>query len=184
MRRALDGRPQPQFDGYSSEVKRDATLFAKDNLSDGDHEVTVTVVGWHGKPRNKASSDSWVDVDKFVVSGLDCDDAGLAHTFAAQADGKVSLWLNRSEILTQFEPRSTREELTSKPIKFLRQQTPLQLNYTDATTTGGVQLHWSHPFQTKQSLPTSSLYPLTPGGYTMESLRHVGDMPKTAQSTP
>lgn len=181
---ALDGQSQTQFDGYSPEVKRDATLFAKEHLSDGDHEVTVTVVGWHGKPRNKASSDSWVDVDKFVVNGVDCDDAGLPHTFTAHADGKATLWLNRSEILSQPEPRSTREELTSKPIKLLRQQTPLQLNYTDATTTGGVLLQWSHPFQTKQSLPTSSLYPLTPGGYTMESLRHVGDIPKTAQSTP
>ena len=105
---ALDGQPQPQFDGYSPEVKRDATLFAKDHLADGDHEVTVTVVGWYGKPRNKASSDAWVDVDKFVVNGLDCDDAGLAHTFTAYADGKVTLWLNRSEILNQTEPRSTR----------------------------------------------------------------------------
>jgi hypothetical protein len=181
---ALDGQPQPQFDGYSPEVKRDATLFAKNNLSDGDHEVTVTVVGWHGKPRNKASSDSWVDIDKFVVNGLDCDDAGLPHTFTAQADGKLALWLNRSEILNQTEPRSTREELTSKPIKLLRQQTPLQLNYTDATATGGVLLQWSNHFQTKQLLPTSSLFPLTPGGYTVESLRFVGDIPKTATSTP
>ena len=167
---ALDGQPQPQFDGYSPEVKRDATLFAKDNLSDGEHEVTVTVVGWHGKPRNKASSDSWIDVDKFVVNSLDCDDAGLAHTFTAQADGKLALWLNRSEILNQTEPRSTREELTSKPIKLLRQQTPLQLNYTDATPTGGVRLQWSNPFQPTQPVPTSSLYLLTPGGYTIENL--------------
>ena len=56
---ALDGQPQPQFDAYSPEVKRDAVLFAKEGLPDGDHEVSVTVVGWHGKPRNKASSDSW-----------------------------------------------------------------------------------------------------------------------------
>ncbi len=136
-----------------------ATLFAKDGLSDGDHEVTVTVVGWYGKPRNKASSDSWVEVDKFVVNGLDCDDAGLTHTFTTQADGKATLWLNRSEILSQTEPRSTREELTSQSIKLLRQQTPLQLNYTDATTTGGVLLQWSHPFQFKQPVPTSCLYP-------------------------
>jgi hypothetical protein len=180
----LDGQPQLQFDGYSPEVKCDATLFAKDGLSDGDHEVTVTVVGWHGKPRNKASSDSWVDVDKFVVNGLDCDDAGLAHIFTAQADGKVTLWLNRSEILSQSEPRSTREELTSKPIKLLRQPTPLQLSYTDATATGGVLLQWSDPFQPKQPVPTSNLYPLTPGGYTVENLRHVGDVPMTATSTP
>jgi hypothetical protein len=173
----LDGQPQPQFDGYSSEVKRDATLFAKDNLSDGDHEVTVTVVGWHGKPRNKASSDSWVDVDKFVVNGLDYDDAGLPHTFTAQADGKVTLWLNRSEILSQSEPRSIRQELTSKPIKILRQQIPLQLNYSNATANGGLLLQWSHPFQPKQPIATSSLYPLTPGGYTIENLRHAGNIP-------
>lgn len=173
----LDGQPQPQFDGYSSEVKRDATLFAKDNLSDGDHEVTVTVVGWHGKPRNKASSDSWVDVDKFVVNGLDYDDAGLPHTFTAQADGKVTLWLNRSEILSQSEPRSIRQELTSKPIKILRQPIPLQLNYSNATANGGLLLQWSHPFQPKQPIATSSLYPLTPGGYTIENLRHAGNIP-------
>ena len=176
---ALDGQPQPQFDGYSSEVKRDATLFAKDNLPDGDHEVTVTIVGWHGKPRNNASSDSWVDVDKFVVDGRDCDDAGLLHIFTARADGKATLWLNHSEVLAQTEPRPTREELSSKPIKLLRQQTPLQLNYSDATANGGVMLEWSHPFQPKQPVPTSSLYPLTPGGYTIESLRYVGDIPKT-----
>lgn len=181
---ALDSQPQPQFDGYSPEVKRDATLFAKDNLSDGDHEVTVTVVGWHGKPRNKASSDSWIDIDKFVVNGLDCDDAGLHHTFTAQADGKLTLWLNRSPVLNQAEPRSAREALSGKPLKLLRQQTPLQLNYTEATANGGIQLLWSNAFQPQQPIPTSSLYPLTPGGYTIETLRYVGDIAKTAASTP
>jgi hypothetical protein len=145
---------------------------------------TVTVVGWHGKPRNKASSDSWIDIDKFVVNGLDCDDAGLPHTFTAQVDGKLTLWLDRSKILNQTEPRSTREELTSKPIKLLRQQTPIQLNYSDATANGGVRLVWSNPFQAEQPVPTSSLYPLTPGGYTIETLRHVGDIARTTTSTP
>lgn len=33
---ALDGQPQPQFDCYSPEVKRDAILFAKEVLPDGN----------------------------------------------------------------------------------------------------------------------------------------------------
>lgn len=115
-------------------------LFAKDNFSDGDHVVVVTVVGWHGKPRNKASSDSWIEVDKFVVNGLNCDDAGLSHNFTAQADGNVTLWFNRFQIIDQPEPRSTREEISDQPIKLLRQQTPIQLNYSDATANGGVML--------------------------------------------
>jgi len=109
------------------------------------------------------------------------DDAGLLHTFTARADGKVTFWLNHAEILGQAEPRPTREEISSKPIKLLRRQTPLQLNYSPATANGGVTLEWSHPFQPKQPVPTSSLYPLTPGGYTVESLRYVGDISKTAR---
>ncbi len=175
---ALDGQPQPQFDCYSPEGKRDAVLFSKEGLPEGDHEVTVTVVGWHGKPRNKASSDAWVHVDKFVVDGREYDDAGLPHTFTAHADGKVGLWLKRSHVFGQAEARSAREEIQGQPIKLLRQQTPIQLNYTDATADGGIVLQWSSPFLPKQPIPTACLYPITPGGYTVDNLRHLGDLPR------
>ena len=37
-------------------------------------------------------------------------------------------------------------------------------------------LKWSSPFQSMQSIPTERLYPVTPGGYVVENLRHVGDL--------
>ena len=159
---ALDGQPQPQFDAYSPEVKRDAVLFAKESLPDGDHEVTVTVVGWNGKPRNKASSDSWVHVDKFVVDGRDYDDAGLPHTFTATADGTVTLLVNRSPVLEQTEAKPAREELTGKPVKLLRRRIPISLTHTTAHDGGGIKLEWSSPLQPRQTVPTANLYPITP----------------------
>lgn len=159
---ALDGQPQPQFDAYSPEVKRDAVLFAKEGLPDADHEVTVTVVGWQGKPRNKASSDSWVHVDKFVVDGHDYDDAGMPHTFTATADGTVTLLINRSPVLEQTEAKPTREELTSKPVKLLRRRIPISLTHTTAHDGGGIQLEWSSPLQSRRKVPDANLYPVTP----------------------
>jgi hypothetical protein len=158
----LDGQPQPQFDCYSPEVKRDAVLFAKEGLSEGDHEVTVTVVGWYGKPRNKASSDSWVQVDKFVVDGKDVDDAGLAHTFTATADGTLTLLLNRSQLLGRKEAKPVREEITGKPIKLLRHRILIEGIYTAGQEGGGITLEWSTPIQPRQLIPTASMYPVTP----------------------
>jgi hypothetical protein len=159
---ALDGQPQPQFDCYSPEVKRDAVLFVNENMPDADHEVTITVVGWHGKPRNKASSDSWVHVDKFIVNGHDYDDAGLPHTFTATADGTVTLLVNRSPVIEQTEAKLTREEFTSKPVKLLRRRIPISLTQTTAHDGGGIKLEWSSPLQTRQTVPTANLYPKTP----------------------
>ncbi len=175
---ALDGVAQPQADCYSPEVKRNATLFAKEGLADGDHEVTVTVVGWYGKPRNKASSDAWVNIDKFVVDGREYDDAGLPYVFSANADGKLQLWLNREPMFKDEAARSERAEIVGRTVKLLRRQTPIQLNYSDGKAGGGVTLEWSSPFEPKQPLPTRCLYPVTPGGYLMENLRYVDDLPK------
>ena len=159
---ALDGEPQPQFDCYSPEGKRDAVFFAKEGLSEGDHEVSVTVVGWHGKPRNKASSDSWVYVDKFVVDGKDYDDAGLPHTFTATADGTLTLVVNRSPVLEQKEAKPAREEIAGKPLKLLRHRVPLEATSTNGQDGGGITLEWSTPFQARQPIPAASLYPITP----------------------
>jgi hypothetical protein len=156
---ALDGQAQPQFDCYSAEVNRDAVLFEKDGLPDGDHEVSVTVVGWHGKPRNKASSDSWVYVDKFVVDGKDYDDAGLPHTFTATADGTLTLLVNRSPVLEQKEAKPTREEIAGKPIKLLRRRVPIEATSTNGQEGGGITLEWSTPLQPRQPIPAASLYP-------------------------
>jgi hypothetical protein len=159
---ALDGQPQPQFDAYSPEVKPDAVIFAKEGLPDGDHEVTITVVGWHGKPRNKASSDSWVHVDKFVVDGQDHDDAGIPHTFTATADGTATLLVDRSQVLEQKEAKPQREEFTSKPIKLQRRRIPISLVHTTGHSGGGITLEWSTPQQPRQVVPTANLYPITP----------------------
>ena len=159
---AVDGHPQPQFDAYSPEVKRDAVLFAKENLPDGDHEVTITVVGWHGKPRNKASSDSWVHVDKFIVGSHEFDDAGLPHTFTATADGTVTLLVDRSPVLEQTEAKPAREELTGKPVKLLRRRIPISLTHNTGHDGGGIKLEWSSPLQSRRKVPAANLYPTTP----------------------
>jgi hypothetical protein len=156
---ALDGEAQPQFDCYSPEVMRDAVLFAKEGLSEGDHEVSVTVVGWHGKPRNKASSDSWVYVDKFAVDGKEYDDAGLPHTFTATADGTLTLLVDRSPVLEQKEAKPTREEMAGKPVKLLRRRVPIEATSTKGQTGGGITLEWSTPLQPRQPIPAASLYP-------------------------
>lgn len=158
----LDGEPQPQFDGYSPEVKRDAVLFAKEGLPNRDHEVSVIVVGWNGKPRNKASSESWVHVDKFVVDGKECDDAGISHTFTATADGTLMLLVDRSPVLEQKEAKPVREEITSKSIKLLRRRIPISLTHTAGHEGGGIKLEWSTPLQPRQVVPTANLYPITP----------------------
>ncbi|MFM9197582.1 MAG: FlgD immunoglobulin-like domain containing protein [Planctomycetia bacterium] len=156
---ALDGEPQPQFDAYSPEVKRDVVLFEKDGLPAGDHEVSVTVVGWYGKPRNKASSDSWVHVDKFVVDGKDFDDAGLPHTFTASADGTLALLVNRAAVLEQKEAKPSREEIAGKPVKLPRRRIPISLTHTDGHEGGGIRLEWSTPLTPRQPIPTQSLFP-------------------------
>ena len=156
---ALDGEPQPPFGAYSPEVKRDVVLFEKDGLPAGDHEVSVTVVGWYGKPRNKASSDSWVHVDKFVVDGHDYDDAGLPHTFTASADGTLALLVNRAAVLEQKEARPTREDITGKPVKLPRRRIPIVITHTDGHDGGGIRLEWSTPLTPRQPIPTQSLFP-------------------------
>lgn len=156
---ALDGEPQPQFDCYSPEVKRDAVFFEKEGLPEGDHEVTVTVVGWHGKPRNKASSDAWVYVDKFVVDGKDYDDAGLQHSFTATTDGTLTLRVNRAAVLERNEAKPAREEITGKPIKLLRRRVPIEATSTNGKIGGGITLEWSTPLQPRQPIPAASLYP-------------------------
>ena len=178
---ALDGESQPQADCYSAGVKRNVTLFAKEGLPDADHEVSVTVVGWQAS-RNQAATDTWVLLDKFVVDGRDYDDAGLPYTFSVKADGKLQLWVNREPLLKEEAAQSEQTDTSSHEVKLLRQQTPIQLNYSGGKEGGVVVLEWSNPFQSKQPIPTRCLYPVTPGGYTMENLRHVGDLPKDSNS--
>ena len=124
--------------------------------------MTVTVVGWMGKPRNKASSDSWVHVDKFVVDGRDYDDGGIEHTFTARTDSAVTLLVNRAMALEQKDAKPSREETTGAPVKLLRQRIPIELTSTRCREGGGITLEWSTPLQPRQSVSTASLYPVTP----------------------
>ncbi len=158
----LDGELQPQFDCYSPEVTRGVGLFEKEGLALGEHEVTITVVGWQGKPRNKASSDSWVHVDKFVVDGRDYDDGGIEHTFTARTDGAVTLLVNRAMVLEQKDAKPSREQTTGTPVKLLRQRMPIELTSTRCREGGGITLEWSTPLQPRQSVSTANLYPVTP----------------------
>ena len=171
---SLDGETQPRFDCYSSDFKRDVSLFTKTGLPSGDHEVKATVVGWYGQPRNSASSDALVMLDKFLVDGQEFDDAGISYTFATNADGKLNLWLNREPVIQDQKIRESRADVVAKTIKLLRMPNPIQLDYTGGANAGGVKLFWSSPLEPKQVVPTKCLYPVTPGGYTMENVRYVG----------
>jgi hypothetical protein len=164
----VDGKLEARKDCYSAKPERNVSLFAKSGLAPGDHEVTVKVLGWLARPRNKASSDAWVSVDKFVVDGKDFDDAGLPYTFTTSVDAK--LWIDRAAVLG--EPRAT------GTVKLQRRQTAIQLDYVRADKDAGVTLSWSSPFEPRQPIPTRCLYPVTPGGYTMETLRHTGTWPR------
>jgi hypothetical protein len=173
----LDSKPQPRFDCYSPAPRHNVAFFTKSDLPRGDHELTVTVVGWYGKPSNQASSDSWVTIDKFVVDGKDIDDAGIACTFFANADGKLRAWVNREALFEDKKSHKARNELSGATIKLLRAANPLQIDYTQGTG-GGVTLFWSSPFDAKQPLPTRCLYPVIPGGYTMDNFRSPSRWPK------
>jgi hypothetical protein len=168
---ALDGKPRSRADCYSAEVRRGVTLLARGGLPDGDHEVTVTVVGWNGKPRNKASSDAWVMLDRFVADGRSCDDAGYPYTFSANADGRLGLWADRRPVIQDARARASREDITGKPIKLLRKPYALQLDYTQGTAGGGVRLFWSSPLEAQCPVPTRCLGPVIPGGFTAEDFR-------------
>jgi len=54
-------------------------------------------------------------------------------------------------------------------------------NNSEGNAAGGVTFDWSSPFEPKQLIPTRSLYPVTPGGYFMENLRYIVEMPKETQ---
>jgi hypothetical protein len=140
-------------------------------LAAGDHELKLTVVGWYGKPRNKASSDSWVFVDKFVVDDKECDDAGYPYTFWAAGDGKIDLWINHRPVIQDKAARPKFTETSGAPLKLLRKPYSLQLNQKGSAADGGVRLSWSSPFGTKSPVPTPNLSPVIPGGYTVEELR-------------
>ena len=146
-------------------------FFRRDNLPDGDHEITLTVVGWYGKPRNKDSSDSWVFVDKFVVDGQACDDAGYPYTFWAAGDGKIELWIDHQPLIRDQTVRPEFAELSAAPIKLLRQPYALQLNQTVSAASGGIRLLWSSPLEPKGLVPTRRLGPVIPGGHTAEDMR-------------
>lgn len=167
----LDGKPQPRVDCYSAEARRGVTLFAQEGLPDGDHEVTVIVVGWYGKPRNKASSDSWVVLDQFLADGRPCDDAGYPYTFSADADGRLELWVDRRPVIQDMRARASREDVSGSPVKLLRKPYALQLNYTKGSPGGGIRLFWSSPSETRCPVPTRCLGPVIPGGYTAEDFR-------------
>ncbi|MFN0199701.1 MAG: FlgD immunoglobulin-like domain containing protein [Planctomycetaceae bacterium] len=164
---SLDGEEPTCIDCYSPTAQAQASLFSREGLPDADHEITLTVAGWFGQPRNPASSDAWVYVDKFVVDGRDVDDAGIEHTFFAQADGLVQLWINREPVLNE---QSSGAELAGQPIKLLRRANSIQL----ACDGGGAQsnsvLSWSTLFESKHPIPPTRLFPLIPGGHTLERL--------------
>jgi hypothetical protein len=168
---ALDGKPQTRVDCYSTETRRGVTLFAREGLPEGDHEVTVTVVGWYGKPRNKASTDSWVVLDQFVADGRPCDDAGYPYTFSADADGRLELWVDRRPVLQDTRARASRADVSGSPIKLLRKPYAIQLHYTQGAPGGGVRLFWSSPLEPRCPVPTRCLGPVIPGGYTAQDFR-------------
>lgn len=168
---ALDGKPPTRVDCYSAQTKRGVILFAQDGLPEGDHEITITVVGWLGKPRNKASSDSWVVLDQFLVDGRPCDDGGYPYTFSADADGKIELFVDRRPVLQDARARAARAEVRGGPVKLLRKAYAIQLNYTQGTAGGGVRLFWSSPTMSRCPVPTRCLSPVLPGGYTVEDFR-------------
>lgn len=165
----LDGKPQPRVDCYSAKVARHVSLFARTGLAGGDHEVMVTVVGWFGKPRNKASTDAWVMLDKFVVDGQECDDTGLLYTFSANADGKLSLWIDRDPVFRDEVSSSARTDRKEKAVRLTRKHHTIQLDYERGSGAGGVTLLWSNPFEPKQPIPTRNLYPVIAGGHIVQS---------------
>lgn len=168
----LDGKLQPRVDCYSAKPKHGVTLFSRDGLAEGDHEITLRVVGWYGQPRNKGSSDSWVFVDKFVVDGQPCDDAGYAYSFWTAGDGKIDLWINRQPVIRdKAAARPGFTEVTGPPIKLLRKPYALQLNQTGSAADGGVRLSWSSILDPKTPVRKNCLGPVLPGGYTVEDAR-------------
>ena len=106
-------------------------------------------------------------VDKFVVDGKDIDDAGIKYTFGAVDQGR--LWINRV-------PIKDKDDRIAGAVKLLRKPNPIQLN---TPAGGGGTLFWSSPFDARQPIPTKVLYPVTPGGYTMENLRSPSAWPES-----
>lgn len=168
---SLDGKPQQRVDCYSAQPKHGATLFSRDGLPDGDHKITLTVVGWYGKPRHKDSSDAWVFVDKFVVDGRPCDDAGYPYIFSIGGDGKIDLWINRQSVIQDKAVRPAFTETSGPALKLLRKPYSLQLNQSGSAANGGVRLYWSSPPITKSTVPKRCLTPVIPGAYTVEDFR-------------
>jgi hypothetical protein len=177
---ALNGKPQTRVDCYSAGMRRGVTLFARDGVPEADHELTVTVVGWYGKPRNKASSDSWVVLDQFIADGRPCDDAGYPYTFSAAADGCLELFVDRRPVIQETKARASRADVRGSPMKLLRKPYALQLNYTQRTPGGGARLFWSSPLEPRCPVPTRCLNPVLPGGYTAEDFRSPSLWPPSA----
>jgi hypothetical protein len=87
------------------------------------------------------------------------------------ADAK--LWIDRTPIAPfSGEPKAT------STLKLQRKQTPIQLDHVRADNDVGVTLSWSSPFEKRQPIPARCLYPVSPGGYTMQTLRHTGTWPR------
>ena len=78
--------------------------------------------------------------------------------------------------------RTARADVSGGRIKLLRKPYALQLNYTHGSAGGGVRLSWSGPSLPKQVIPTRCLYPVTPGGYTVENIRYPGQWPQKPSS--
>ena len=54
--------------------------------------------------------------------------------------------------------------------QLLRKQNPIQLDYADGASGGGVTLFWSNPFDSNRPIPSRSLYPVIPGGHMMDNV--------------
>jgi hypothetical protein len=152
---SVDGGAEERIDCYSAAVVNDATLFSKNDLTPGDHVLTVRVLGWPN--RSKASNGDQVTLDKFVVDGQDYDDAGLEYTFFIYAKDGTQFWLNGELMCTDWFIKAAASEKTAT-LKLLRQANPIQLSYFKEIGNGRVSLSWSSPWEAKAPIPTSQLF--------------------------
>jgi hypothetical protein len=160
----LDGvQVVTNLDTYSSNTIYNATFFEKSGLTNGDHTVTVTAVGWLGRAHNPASSGFFVTVDKFVADGVPIDDDGLPYTFSVNSDAGTQLWLNNTSVIDDWSVNNAVSEKSSAPVKLLRKNHPIQLNVFKDTGNAKVTLSWSGPMDAKQPVPAAALFPVVSG---------------------
>lgn len=155
---SLDGKFQKQVDYYSPVATNDVVIFKQDGLPPGDHTLELEVVGWLA-PRNPASSDGWVTVDKIVTDDLAIDDNGISYAFSTTSDGGINLYVDRKIVITDWCVKASAVEKTGAPLKLLRQPYPLQLDWFKKNEEGTAVLTWSSPLDVKQPIPVTALFP-------------------------